>query len=65
MNIFLLHTFLFKYYFEEFIYSFRNWLAVTAMLLVISLVISIVLERIQRVAVNWVLEKYSGIKITY
>ena len=65
MNIFLLHTFLFKYYFEEFIYSFRNWLAVTAVLLVISLVISIVLERIQRVAVNWVLEKYLSIKITY
>ena len=65
MNIFLIHTFLFKYYFTDFIYSFKNWIAVTAVLLAISLMISVVLDRIQNTVVKWTLEKYASIKITY
>lgn len=65
MNIFLIHTLIFEYYFTEFIYSFRNWIAITAALLILSLIVSVVLERIQQIVTKWVLQKYSRIEITY
>ena len=65
MNIFLIHTLIFEYYFTGIIYSFRNWLLITAALLILSLAVSVILERIQRIVTNLVLQKYSSIEITY
>lgn len=47
MNIFLIHTLIFEYYFTSFIYGFKNWLLVLIALLLTSLVSSIVIERIK------------------
>ena len=44
MNIFLIHTFIREYYLGDFIYSFENWIEIVAILFIISLAISIVLE---------------------
>lgn len=44
MNIFLIHTFIRQYYMKSFIYSFKHFLLVVAVLLMISLVMSYVLE---------------------
>lgn len=44
MNIFLLHTFVRLYILADFVYSFRHFALVTAVVLAISLVISILLE---------------------
>lgn len=44
MNIFLIHTFYRSYYLNSFIYSFRNFIKIIAVLFAISLATSIVLE---------------------
>ena len=44
MNMFLLHTLIFEYYFTDFIYSFHNWLLITLVLLCASLAISAVID---------------------
>ena len=49
MNIFLIHTLIFEYYFTPFIYSFRNWLLITLVLLGISLAVSIGIEAIKKI----------------
>lgn len=46
-NIFLIHTLLFKYYFTDFVYSFKYCLPITLALLILSLVFSIFLESIK------------------
>lgn len=51
MNIFLLHTFIRLHFFPEFTYSFKNWLLIDLVLLLVSLVLSIVVELVK---------KYSG-----
>lgn len=48
MNIFLIHTFLYYYYFGTFIYSFRYWLLIAAVLLGISLAVSIAIEGLKK-----------------
>lgn len=48
MNIYLVHTFIFKYFFHDFIYGFHNSILMFAVLIVISLGISVVLEQIKR-----------------
>lgn len=48
MNIFLLHTFIYSYYFGRFIYSFGHFLLIFAVLLAASLLCSIVLEQLKR-----------------
>lgn len=48
MNIFLLHTLIFEYYFTSFIYGFRHWILVVLVLLVISLLISVVCEVVKK-----------------
>lgn len=47
MNIFLVHTLIFEYYFRDFIYSFRHWLLITLVLLGISFIISVCIEYIK------------------
>ncbi len=44
MNIFLIHTFIRAYYLKDFVYSQGNFLAIAGVLLLISLIISIILE---------------------
>lgn len=44
MNIFLIHEFIRTYYLNEYIYSFKNFIKIAMMLLLISLLISVVLE---------------------
>lgn len=48
MNIFLLHTFIYYYYFKDFTYSFGHWLVIMAVLMGISLVISMAVERLKK-----------------
>lgn len=48
MNIFLVHTFIFSYYFADFIYSFRYPLPITAVLIFCSLAVSFVIERLKK-----------------
>ena len=48
MNIFLIHTLLFEYYFPDFIYSFKNWILITLVLLVFSLAVSIGIDFLQK-----------------
>lgn len=48
MNIFLIHTFIYYYYFKDFTYSFGHWLVITAVLMTISLVISMAIEGLKK-----------------
>lgn len=48
MNLFMLHTFIYSYYFKDFIYSFRYWWAILLVLLVSTLFISVLLEQVKR-----------------
>ncbi|MGN0514373.1 MAG: acyltransferase family protein [Lachnospiraceae bacterium] len=48
MNMFLIHTLIFEYYFSDFIYSFRYWFLITAALVVTSLVGSILIEYLKK-----------------
>ena len=47
MNMFLLHTIIYKYYFEKFIYSFEHWLLISGVLIIETLILSIVIEKIK------------------
>ena len=47
MNIFFLHTFIYSYYFGEFIFSFGHFLLIFAVLLAVSLACSVVLEKLK------------------
>ncbi|MCM1157266.1 MAG: acyltransferase [Bacteroidales bacterium] len=48
MNIFLVHTLIFEYYFPDFIYGFRYWLLITLALLAVSLLISVCCEAVKK-----------------
>ena len=48
MNVFLLHTFIRQYMLRDFVYSFEHFALITLVVLVMSLVISIVLEIIRK-----------------
>ena len=48
MNIFLIHTFIYYYWFSDFIYAFRYDWCIVAALLVTSLVVSYVIEGFKR-----------------
>ena len=63
-NIFLFHTFIFRYYFHDQIYAFRNPLLIFCVLLSVCLVISMALEWLKRVihfrsCEVWVINKLS------
>lgn len=47
MNIFLIHTFIKKYYLHDFIYSFNNFLIIFLVLLLISLSCAIIATKLQ------------------
>lgn len=49
MNIFLVHTLIFEYYFTEFIYGFKHWILVVLALLISSLLVSIVVEKLKQI----------------
>lgn len=48
MNIFLIHTFIFYYWFSDFIYAFRYDVCIVAALLATSLIASCVIEWLKR-----------------
>lgn len=48
MNIFLIHTLVFLYYFPQYIYKPKNWLAVFFILLFSSLILSISIEKLKQ-----------------
>lgn len=47
MNIFLIHTLIFEYYFPAFIYSPKNWILITLLLLAVSAAVSFVIKLLQ------------------
>ena len=49
MNIFYLHTLVRLYYLRDFIYSFHHFVLITLVLLIISLILSFIMEGIKRV----------------
>ena len=48
MNIFLIHTLIFEYYFSNYIYSFKYWFFITAALVICSLIGSIIIEYVKK-----------------
>lgn len=50
MNMFLIHTIIFEYYFTDFIYGFKNWVFVLFALFATSLLISIVIEALKKIS---------------
>lgn len=53
-NIFLVHTFIYRYYYADFIYSFHSAVYIFLVLLGISLGVSVVLELIKKfTGYNW------------
>lgn len=48
MNMFLVHTMIFMYYFSGFIYGFKHWLLVLLALMITSLLSSVVIEGVKR-----------------
>ena len=56
MNIFLFHTFIFGYWFKDFIYSSRNPFIIFFLLLGICVIISLILEQIKKVTINHLLK---------
>lgn len=48
MNIYLLHTFVFSYFFPDFIYGFKNPVMIFIVLLAVSLVLSMVIEFLKK-----------------
>ena len=57
-NIFLIHTFIYYYYYRDFIYSFHSALYILPVLVVISLLVSIVIELIKKITgYNWLSNK--------
>ncbi len=49
MNVYLLHTFIFDYFYHDFIYSFNQPLLIFLILCFLSLVLSIVLEQLKKI----------------
>lgn len=47
-NIFLFHTFIYYYYFADLIYAFKNPLLIFALLLIVCLLISVVIEALKK-----------------
>lgn len=61
-NIFLIHTFIYYYFYPDFIYSFRYSVCIVPALLLISLLVSVVIELLKKVTgynrlVNMLLNK--------
>lgn len=49
MNIFYVHIFIRSIYLEKFVYSFGNWFICMGVLLILSLVTSVVIEKIKKI----------------
>lgn len=47
-NLFLVHTFVFKMYFTNFIYSWKNWFIIIIVLVIVCLAISLLIEYIKK-----------------
>jgi len=63
-NIFLFHTFIYYYYWSEFIYSFQNPLLIFFALLSLSTVISLIIEQLKRrVYFNELIGKVSKLQV--
>lgn len=61
MNIYLLHTFVFSYFFSDFIYGFKNPVVIFLALLGVSLALSIIVEFLKKQCRFYVLlKKISG-----
>ena len=52
MNIFLFHTFIFYFWFRDFVYASRNPLIIFLTLLVVCVIISMLLEQVKKYTVN-------------
>jgi len=57
MNMFLSHTFIKAYYFEEFTYSFGYWWLILIVLLADTWLISVIIESIKEKYVKWIVSK--------
>jgi len=49
INIYMIHTFIFAYWFQDFIYSFKNPILIFAVLMAICMIISIILEYLKKI----------------
>lgn len=49
MNIFLTHTFIRYYYLSDFIYSFKHFILINLVLLILSLILSILIEYLKKI----------------
>ena len=49
MNIFMLHTFIFYYYFPKFIYMFKHVYLIFSVLLIICVILSILIEKLKSI----------------
>lgn len=56
-NIFMMHTFIYAYYFKKYIFSLRNPVIIFIVMLATCLVISILIEKLKMVIKNIVLRK--------
>lgn len=56
MNIFLFHTFIFSYWFKDFIYSSRNPFIIFFLLLGICVIISVILEQLKKLTIYKILK---------
>jgi len=63
-NIFLFHTFIFSYYWKNFIYSFNNPILIFVVLLIICIAISLTIEQLKRLlSFNKLIRKASNLQI--
>lgn len=65
-NIFLFHTFIYYYYFTDFIYSFKNPILIFLVFIGVCLIISIMIEKIKQIIIRSLKSKtlnYNKIKV--
>lgn len=47
-NMFMIHNQIYAYYFLGFIYSFKNWMLITCVLVIISFIVSVAIELVKK-----------------
>ena len=66
MNMFLTHTFIYYYFFENFIYSFNHFLLIFLSLVCITLALSVVIEMLKEISrYNYITQKLANHIIKY
>jgi peptidoglycan/LPS O-acetylase OafA/YrhL len=65
MDIYMIHTFIFYYFFKDFIYSFKYPILIFCALMIICLTISVFLEYFKKIICLPVLIKKINLKISY